>query len=226
MTTAVTFTAKTVGRVVGALAEPSGSGKIGGVVVVQEWFGVNDHIKSLCDRFSQAGFLALAPDLFHGKLPTNEKEAGQTLGSLDKKNALSEVGAAVTFLKEYGRCNGKVAVVGFCMGGGLTFAAARYVDGLAAAAPFYGLPDVPIDEFATLKHVPIQAHFAKRDDWAKASVAEEIQKMVRSGGGEMDLYVYDAGHAFMRNTDPQKYDAPSAKVAWERTMEFLKKHLS
>lgn len=226
MTTRATFGAKTVGQVEGALAEPAGSGKAGGVVVVQEWFGVNDHIKSLCDRFAHAGFLAVAPDLFHGKLPTNEKEAGQTLSTLDKKKALSEVGAAVAFLREHARCNGKVAVVGFCMGGGLAFAAARYVDGLAAAVPFYGLPDVPIDEFATMNHVPIQAHFAKTDDWAKASVAEEIQKKVRAGGTHMELYVYDAGHAFMRDNDPRKYDATSAKVAWERTKEFLEKHLS
>lgn len=225
MTTQVKFASKAGGQLEGALAEPAGQGKAGGIVVVQEWWGVNDHIKSLCDRFAQAGFVALAPDLFHGKLPATEKEAGQTLGALDKKKAVSEVGDAAAFLRGHARCNGKVAVVGFCMGGGLAFAAALSVDRLAAAVPFYGLPDAPTDEFAAVTRVPIQAHFAKKDDWAKASVAEDIQKKVRSGGGQMDLYVYDAGHAFMRATDPQKYDAPSAKLAWERAIEFLKKHL-
>ncbi len=74
--------------------------------------------------------------------------------------------------------------------------------------------------------VPIQAHFAKVDDWAKASVAEQIQDAVRGGGGTMDLFVYDAGHAFMRTTDPEAYEPKSAAAAWERVVPFLKKHLA
>ena len=74
-------------------------------------------------------------------------------------------------------------------------------------------------------NAPIQAHFAKKDDWAKASVAEEIQKTVRAGGGSMDLFVYDAGHAFMRASDPQVYEPNSARAAWDRAVEFLRKHL-
>src|SRR5262249_22271177 len=138
--------------------------------------------------------------------------------------AVAEIGDAMAFLKGHARSTGRVAVTGFCMGGALAFAAARSIDGLAAAVPFYGLPDLPSDEFANVR-VPLQAHFARKDDWAKASAAEEIQRKVRAGGGQMDLYVYEAGHAFMRATDPQVYDAASAKVAWERTIEFLKKHL-
>ena len=78
--------------------------------------------------------------------------------------------------------------------------------------PFYGLPQVPLDEFAKVK-TPIQAHFAKKDDWAKASEAEKIREKVRSGGGHMDLFVYDAGHAFMRDGDPSHFDADASKAA-------------
>ena len=90
--------------------------------------------------------------------------------------------------------------------------------------PFYGLPQVPPEKFSKVK-TPISAHFAKTDDWAKASIAEEIQKAVKSGGGQMDLYVYDAGHAFMRDGDPSHYDEAASKIAWERALAFLKKHL-
>jgi carboxymethylenebutenolidase len=227
MTTQVKFASQAGGQLEGALAEPAGSDRAGGLVVVQEYWGLNDHMKSLCDRFAQAGFVALAPDLFHGKLPATKEQAGQIMGALDKKKAVSEIGDAATFLRGHARYSGKVGVIGFCLGGALALMAARGVDGLAAVVPFYGLPsDMPPDAFESMTRVPIQAHFAKRDDWAKASVAEEIQKKVRSGGGEMDLYVYDAGHAFMRSSDPQVYDAPSAKLAWARAVEFLKKHLS
>ena len=213
-----------VGHVPGSLAEPAAAGKVGGVVVVQEWHGVTDQMKSLGDRFAQAGFVALVPDLYHGKLAATDDEAAKLMGAMDKQRAVADIGDAAAFLRGHQHCNGKVAVVGFCLGGGLTLAAARYLDGLAAAVPFYGLPDLAMDEYAKV-HVPIQAHFAKNDDWAKASVAEEIQKKVRAGGGHMDLFVYDAGHAFMRATDPQKHEPKSAKLAWDRTIEFLKKHL-
>jgi carboxymethylenebutenolidase len=224
MTTQVDFASKAGGQVEGALAEPSGSGKAGGVVVVQEWFGLSGDITALCDRFAQAGFLAVAPDLYHGKRPKTDAEAASAMGAMDKKKALPEIGDAVSFLKAHPRCNGKVAIAGFCLGGALTLAAARTLEGVSAALPFYGLPDVPPDEFAKVR-VPIQAHFAKNDDWARASVAEEIQTKVRAGGGHMDLYVYDAGHAFMRGSDPSKYHEPSAKLAWSRAVEFLKKHI-
>jgi carboxymethylenebutenolidase len=216
MSTQVKFASKT--------GEPANAGKAGSILVIHEWWGLSDHIKALCDRFAQAGYLALAPDLFHGKRPATQEQAGQAMMQLDKKKAVAEIGDAAAFVKGHARSNGKVAVVGFCMGGALTFAAARYVDGLAAALPFYGLPDVPVDEFAKVR-VPIQAHFARKDDWAKASVAEDIQRKVRSGGGQMDLYVYESGHAFMRSTDPQVHDAANAKVAWDRAIDFLKKHL-
>ena len=225
MTTQVKFASKAGGELEGALAEPAGAGKVGGLVVLQEWHGVNAQMKAKCDRFAQAGYLSLAPDLYHGKVAANDEEAGKLMGQLDWGHAVAEIGDAVAHLRGHARSNGKVGVLGFCMGGALTLAASRYVEGLACAVPFYGLPTTPLDEFAKVK-TPIQAHFAKVDDWAKASVAEQIQAKVKSGGGHMDLFVYDAGHAFMRDGDPGHYDADAAKLAWDRTLEFLKKHLA
>ena len=224
MTTHVTFESKAGAKVGGELSEPAGAGKAGGLVVVQEWHGVNDQIKAKVDRFAREGYLALAPDLYHGKIATNDEEAGKLMGQLDWGRAVGEIAAAVAYLRAHPRCSGKVGVLGFCMGGALALAAAKNVEGLACAVPFYGLPQIAPADFAKVK-APIQAHFAKKDDWAKASVAEQIRDAVKSGGGHMDLFVYDAGHAFMRDGDPSHFDADASKAAWPRALEFLKKHL-
>jgi carboxymethylenebutenolidase len=225
MATQLKFPSKAGGQLGGALAEPAGTANVGSIVVVQEWHGVNDHIRALCDRFAKAGYLALAPDLYHGKVATNDGDASKMMGELQWPRAVGEIGDAVAYLRAHARSNGKIGIVGFCMGGALTFAATRQLEGLACAVPFYGLPQVPASQFAGIK-TPISAHFARKDDWAKASVAEQIRESVRSGGGQMDVFVYDAGHAFMREGDASKYDANASKLAWERTFEFLKKHLA
>ena len=224
MSTMVKFAGKG-GQLEGAIAEPAGSGKVGAIVVLQEWHGLTDQMKGKVDRFAQLGYLALCPDLYHGKVATDDQQAAELMGKLNWESAIAEIGDAVAFLRGHARCSGKVGVTGFCMGGALTLAAAFHLEGIACGVPFYGLPHIPPEKFGKVK-APIQAHFAKVDDWAKASVAEEIQKAIRAAGGHMDLFVYDAGHAFMRETDPSKYDATSAKLAWERTTEFLKKHLA
>lgn len=213
------------GPLEGALTEPTGSGKVGALVVLQEWHGVTDQMRGKVDRFAKEGYLALCPDLYHGKVASNDEEAGKLMGALDSQRAVADIGDAVAHLRANPRSNGKVGILGFCMGGALTFAASRQLDGLACAVPFYGLPQLPLEEYAKIK-APICAHFAKHDDWAKASVAEDIQKRVRAAGGHMDLHVYDAGHAFMRETDPSKYDEAASTLAWGRTLAFLKAHLA
>lgn len=224
MTTNVQFSTKAGGQIEGALCEPSGSGKTGALVVVHEWHGLNEVMKLHCEQFAQAGFLALVPDLFHGKIAKNDDEAAKLITTFDFRKAVGEIGEAVAHLRAHPRCNGRVAVVGFCLGGALTLAAARHVPALEAAVPFYGLPRIPSDEFTDVK-TPICGHYARVDDWANPSVAEEIQGKVRSGGGQMDLYVYDAKHAFMRSTDASVYDPKSAELAWRRTVDFLHQHI-
>ena len=223
MSTMEKFSSKS-GEVSGAIAAPAGTAKVGGLVVIQEWHGVNDQMKGKVDRFAKEGFLSLCPDLYHGKVATNDQDAAALMNGLDWGRAVQDIGGAVAHLRAHARCNGKVGVLGFCMGGALAFAAALNVDGLSCAVPFYGLPSIPPDQLAKIE-IPVQAHFAKRDEWAKASVAGEVQEKIRAAGGQMDLYVYEAGHAFMRDTDPSKYDAPSADAAWKRALDFLRTHL-
>lgn len=224
MTTRVRFSARAGGHIEGALCEPPGLGKTGALVVVHEWHGLNEIMELHCEQFAQAGFLALVPDLFHGQVAQDDDQAAKMIGTFDFQKAVGEIGEAVAYLRSHPRCNGRVAVAGFCLGGALTLAAARYVPGVAAAVPFYGLPRVPSDQFTQVK-TPICGHYARVDNWANPSVAEEIQGKVRSGGGQMDLYIYDAEHAFMRSTDPSRYEPKSAELAWQRTVDFLHRHI-
>lgn len=225
MAQSVTFASARGDKRQAVRSDPAGSGKSGAVVVIQEWWGISPFIKSLCDRLAGEGFVAQAPDLFHGALPKTKEEAARAMGALDNAAAVVEIGDSIAHLAADARCNGKVAVVGFCLGGALTFASSANLSGIVAAVPFYGLPGLPMDAYAKVK-IPVQAHFAKVDDWAKASIAEEIQKTVRGAGGQMDLFVYDAGHAFMRTTDPETFEPKSAAAAWERMASFLKRHLA
>jgi carboxymethylenebutenolidase len=223
MSSRVTVPSSAGGSFEAALSEPAGSTNAGGVVVVQEWHGVNEYVRSTCDRLAHAGFLALAPDLYRGAIATSDQQAAQMMHALDEGAALTQIGDAVRYLAAHPRNNGRVAVLGFCMGGALAFTAARRVEGLTAAVVFYGIPSKR-DELARIP-VPVLAHFAKKDDWAKASVAREIQEAIRRAGGQMELHLYDAGHAFMRTTDPRVYEPASAKQAWDRTMDFLRPRL-
>jgi carboxymethylenebutenolidase len=222
----IEFTAKT-GTCGGELAEPSGGGgaKVGAVVVVQEWHGVTDQIKGKVDRLAREGFLSMAPDLYHGKIATNDADASKMMGELDFGRAVGEIGAAVQWLKQQARSNGKVGVIGYCMGGALTFAAVANVPGIDCAVPYYGLPDVSKLDLSKVT-APIQAHFAQKDDWASPEKARLLAKELTAKGKSIELHVYDgAGHAFMRETDSTKYDAPSADKAWARTLAFLHAHL-
>jgi carboxymethylenebutenolidase len=226
MTTNVTFEGLGGSDVNGAIAEPRGTGKAPAVVLVQEYWGVNAHVKDLVDRLAAEGFLVVAPDLYHGKIAKDSAEAGQLMTALDTLEAMKEIGATVAFLKEHARGNGKVGVIGFCLGGALTFAAACHVEGLSAAVPFYGVPPADKVDYAKVT-APVLAHFANVDPWASVDKGEAIKTQIDAAGKTtMQLEVYDAGHAFVNDTRPEAYDEKSAKLAWQRTVDFLKKHLA
>lgn len=225
MTTRVSLKSKSGPDVSGELAEPSGTGKVPAIVLIQEWWGVNDHIRSLADRMAKEGFLVVAPDLYHGKVTKDANEAGKLMSELDTLEAVKEIAGAVAFLKEHPRSNGKVGVMGFCMGGALSFASACHVEGLGAVVPFYGIPPAEKVDYAKVT-APILAHFAKHDEWATVAKAEAIKKQLDGRGHPMELHTYDAQHAFVNDTRPDVYDATNAKLAWDRTVAFFKKHLS
>jgi carboxymethylenebutenolidase len=224
MATKIDFKAGSGTPTSGVIALPAGSERAPTLVLVQEWWGVNGHIESLADRFAAAGFITLAPDLYHGTIAKNADEAAQLMTALDGKRAMDDIAGAVARLLAEPRSNGKVGIAGFCMGGAYTFAAAAAIPELAAAVPFYGIPPAERLDFAKMK-APILAHFSRTDQWATVERATEIKKEIDAHHGSMQLEVYDADHAFMNDTRPEVYASEAAKLAWGRTVAFLHQHL-
>ena len=209
----------------GYLALPShGTGP--GLVVLQEYWGLVDHIKNLCDRFAAAGFVALAPDLYHGEIAKSPDAAGKLFMALNIAEAGKELRGAATFLHAHPAVTPKaVGVMGFCMGGQLAlFAAQEHGDLFAAAVDFYGIhPKVVIDPSRV--RIPVLAHFGARDESVPAVAGCQLAARIRDAGGECEDYVYAAGHAFFNDTRPQVYDAKCSALAWDRTLDFLRRTL-
>lgn len=204
----------------GVLELPGGVGKAPGVIVIHEWWGLNDQIKITLKKWNEEGFVAFAPDLYHGKvIPIGQADAaGAAMKALDFPAAVKQIGEAVAMLKSHPRCNGKVVVTGYCMGGALTLATAVNVSGLAAAIPFYGLPG---DVDWSKVDAPIQAHFAQHDDWATVAGAQKVKESVKV---PMELHVYDAQHAFCNDQRPDVYNADACRQAWGRAVAFARAH--
>jgi carboxymethylenebutenolidase len=210
----------------GYLNTAAGTGP--GLVVIQEWWGLVDHIKQLADRFAAEGFITLAPDLYDGKATKSPDEAGRMLMALEIGEAAKDIrGAAAHLLSLPNVRPKKVATLGFCMGGQLAlFAAQEYPDVVTAAVDFYGYaihPQAPIEP-ARLR-VPAQAHFGRTDRTVPEHEARALVERYHAAGKAFEAHFYDAGHAFFNDTRPQVFDQPSADLAWQRTLTFLRSHL-
>jgi carboxymethylenebutenolidase len=198
--------------------------KAPGVVVIQEWWGLQGQIKSVCDRLAAAGFTALAPDLFGGKvIPYHDQAAANAaMGSLDFKRSTEEdVRGAVKHLAARGV---KVGLTGFCMGGAITIIGAVHIPELSAAVCFYGMPPESVAAPKDVR-VPLQGHFASHDDWVTPDVVNEFEKKLRAAGKTFELYRYEGHHAFMNSDRKEVYDAGAATLAWDRALAFFRKHL-
>jgi carboxymethylenebutenolidase len=231
MSSPITFTAQDGSQVSGEIALPAGEGKAPGLVLVQEWWGLNDHIRSLLDRFAAAGFITLAPDLYHGKIATDAAEAGALMTALDGKRALGDIAAAAQHLLAQPRVNGKVGVTGFCMGGALTLLAAVNVPEMDVGVVWYGYPPLEYIDASKIK-APLLAHWAIHDHAFPIAAVDQLEQKLRAAHAKFDFHRYDAKHAFAnetidsKNLDALRYDPDAAKVAWQRTLDFLSKHLS
>ena len=201
----------------------AGKANVPGVVVIQEWWGLQDQIKGLCDRFALAGYDALAPDLFNGVVvPYHDAEAAsREMNSLNFLEAADQhVRGAAQFLL---RSSPKVAVSGFCMGGAVAVLAACRAPEFSAVVPFYGLPPESVAKPADVK-VPLQGHFANSDDYVTPERVDAFEKGLKAAGKTAEIYRYDASHAFM-NEQRSVHDRHCAELAWERVGAFLGKYL-
>jgi carboxymethylenebutenolidase len=212
----------------GYLAVPA-AGTGPGVVVIQEWWGLVGHITDVADRFGAEGFVALAPDLYHGvKVPPGEPdEAGKQMMAMKMDRAGREMSGAVDELRR--RASGtSVGVVGFCMGGGLALVlACQRPDAVSACVSFYGLvpwPDAKPDYAALV--APVLLHIAGRDEYFSPEAADALATQLRGLGKEVEVHLYDdAEHAFFNDTRSEVHDAEASSLAWQRTLDFLHRRL-
>jgi carboxymethylenebutenolidase len=211
------------GTCAGYLAGTSGPG----VIVIQEWWGLVPHIKDIADRFAAEGFVALAPDMYHGEVTSEPDLAGKLLMSMNLATAGKDLSGAVDALQERtGRT--KVGATGFCMGGGLALmAACLRPDAISAVAPFYGgmRPDTVI-EWDNLAAV-VEGHYAETDRGTAAPEAvKELEATLRAKGKNATFHVYPGTqHAFFNDTRPEVYDAEVSQVAWDRMLALFRAHL-
>ena len=195
-----------------------------GVVVIQEWWGLNDHIKDVVDRFAAAGFFALAPDLYHGETTTEPDGAGKLMMALNIDQASKDMSGAIDELqRRTGRS--KVGVVGFCMGGGLALVVAtKRPDAVAACAPFYGLiPWASAQPDWSALTAKVEGHYAADDQFFTPDDAAALQTRLRGFGKDATLLVYpEVDHAFFNDTRPEVYDEEASKTAWLRVLDLFR----
>ena len=204
----------------GYLAE-TGTGKPG-VVVIQEWWGLNDQIKKVADRFAEAGYRALVPDLYKGRVTSDPDEANHLMTGMDWAGATGQdVRGALQHLKANGR---KAAVLGFCMGGAITVIAGVKLPETDAAVCFYGIPPAQVADPRKMR-VPFQGHFANKDDWCTPTAVDALAGQLKGAGVTHEVFRYEAQHAFFNEQRPEVYDAKASQQAWTRALAFLKANL-
>ena len=213
----------------GYLAEPAQGAAAPGMVVIQEWWGMNEQIKGVADRLAKAGYRALVPDLYRGKVTVEAKEAGHLMKGLNFGDAAGEdVRGAVQYLKS---SSGKVGVTGFCMGGALTLLAAVNVPEADAGVVWYGYPPLEYVDASKIK-APLLGHFATEDQAFPIAKVDELEKKLRDAKVKFEFHRYKAKHAFANETANEKklamleYNPQAAELAWKRTLDFLAKQLN
>jgi carboxymethylenebutenolidase len=213
----------------GYLAEPAQAAKAPGIVVIQEWWGLTDQIKGVADRLAKAGYRALVPDLYRGKVTLEAKEAEHLMNGLNfGEVAGQDVRGAVQHLKSSG--SPKVGVTGFCMGGALTLLSAVNVPEADASVAWYGFPPLEYVDASKIK-APLLGHFATEDQFFTIDKVDELEKKLRDARVKFEFHRYKAKHAFANETanerklPPLEYNKPAAELAWKRTMEFFDKQL-
>ena len=213
----------------GYLAEPAAGAKEPGIVVIQEWWGLNDQIKGVADTLAAQGYRALVPDLYRGKVALAANEAEHLMNELNFGDAAGQdVRGAVAHLKGSG--SAKVGVTGFCMGGALTLLSSVFVPELDAGVAWYGYPPLDYIDASKIK-IPLMGHWAIEDVPFPIAKVDDLEKKLGDAKVHFEFHRYQAKHAFANETADSKglamlkYDAVAAKLAWERTMGFFGKHL-
>jgi carboxymethylenebutenolidase len=197
-------------------------------IVLQEWWGVDDHIRSICDRFAAEGFYALAPDLYRGETAEGPSEAEQKMMALSMAQAEKDMCGAAAYLAAQPGVQGPgVGSVGFCLGGGLSVWAAAMCPNIDAVVTYYYVMPHGKPDFTGIKG-PVLGHFGTADDFVPVEAAKALEEEIRAAGADVEFDFYEgAGHAFFNDTDRLgTYSESDAKRSWDRTVSFLRSALS
>jgi carboxymethylenebutenolidase len=213
----------------GYLVEPAAGSSAPGIVVIQEWWGLDDQIKGVADKLAAAGYRALVPDLYRGKQTLDAKEAEHLMQGLDFADAAGQdIRGAVQYLKGTG--SAKAGVTGYCMGGALTLLASVFVPESDANATWYGYPPLEYVDATKIK-APLLGHWGLQDQFFPIAGVDALEAKLKEAGVDFTFHRYDAKHAFAneksdtRNLPPLGYNPEAAELAWQRTMEFFDAHL-
>ncbi|HTP08981.1 MAG TPA: dienelactone hydrolase family protein [Anaerolineae bacterium] len=210
----------------GYLAQPGDGQAHPGIVVIQEWWGLVPHIKDVAERFAREGFVALAPDLYHGQAADEPDKARKLAMALDAQRAVQEIAAAARYLKKLQNvAPQKVGVVGWCMGGGLSLStAAHHADLIGAAVAFYGRP-LTAGDTAKLQ-MPVLGLYAEHDHGIPLEAVHAFEAEMDKGQVPHEVHIYPGtSHAFFNDTRPQIYQAAAAQDAWQKTLAWFRKYL-
>ena len=210
------------GEANGYLARPAEGGPFPGVVVIQEWGGLNPNICDIENRIAAEGYVALAPDLYHGQITAEPDEAEKIMMGLEESRALVDMNGAVAALqaREDVRSE-RIGVTGFCLGGGMSLLLAMHNPSVRAAAPFYGIPGEGMGAASQIEGA-VMGFFAGRDEWVNAEAVGSIRAALEANGVRHELHMYEGSeHGFFNDTNAGVYDAEAAGDAWGRLVEFF-----
>ena len=209
------------GAATGYLARPAGGGPYPAVVVIQEWWGLNDNIRDIANRIAAEGYVALAPDLYHGNVTAEPDEAQKLMMALQQEKAVVDMNGAVSALQARDDVDSaRVGVTGFCLGGGLALLLAMKNPAITAAAPFYGVPMGDLSEAANIQG-GVLGLYAGQDGFVTAEYVDQVRRALEGAGVSHEIHTYpDADHAFFNDTTGA-YKADDATDAWGRLTRFL-----
>jgi carboxymethylenebutenolidase len=210
------------GETTAYVALPSESKSNAAVVLIQEWWGIDAHVRDLTERYAKEGYICIAPDLYRGKLAKDTAEASRLMDELQLDDGIQIIRSAIAEAERTYHL-GKIGITGHCMGGTFALRAACELERLAAAAPFYG--DIPDEQTLAKLKVPTLFIAAARDGWITPEKVNELREAAHKYNLPVEIVSYDADHAFFNDTRPKVYDPEAAADAWQRVLKLFSERL-